>query len=178
MRPSWLMIVGLGVLVVAIIGCNGKQAPVAVEHEEGTVMAEKVVKTDAEWKKQLSPEAYHILREKGTEAPFSGKYWNAKETGTYRCAACGQELFASQSKFDSGCGWPSFYEAVKDGKVTTAEDNSLGMRRTEVLCSRCHSHLGHLFNDGPDPTGLPTGQAGLRYCINSGALDFEPKKED
>ncbi len=126
---------------------------------------DKVVKTDAEWRQELTPDQYRILRQAGTERPFTGKYWNKKDDGTYQCAACGQELFTSQTKFDSGCGWPSFYEALDSGKVTERVDDTHGMRRTEVLCSRCGGHLGHVFEDGPNPTGL-------RYCINSESLQF------
>jgi peptide-methionine (R)-S-oxide reductase len=131
---------------------------------------EKVKKTDAEWREELSPEEYHVLREKGTERAFSGAYWDAKGKGVYRCRACGQELFDSDTKFDSGTGWPSFYKPMDDGAVQTEDDNSFFMRRTEVVCSRCGSHLGHVFDDGPNPTGL-------RYCINSCSLDLDPKDE-
>ena len=130
-----------------------------------TDVTDKVTKTDEEWRQTLTPEQYRILRQAGTERPFTGKYWNKKDDGTYQCAACGQELFTSSTKFDSGCGWPSFYEALDSGKVTEHVDNSHGMRRTEVLCSRCGGHLGHVFEDGPNPTGL-------RYCINSESLQF------
>jgi len=130
----------------------------------------KVKKTDQEWKQELDPEQYRVLREKGTERPFTGKYWNLKENGTYTCAACGQELFTSNEKFDSGCGWPSFFDALDQANVTTEEDYSHGMHRTEVMCSNCGGHLGHVFPDGPKPTGL-------RYCINSASLDFKKDGE-
>ncbi|MFX0078354.1 MAG: peptide-methionine (R)-S-oxide reductase MsrB [Candidatus Hermodarchaeota archaeon] len=123
--------------------------------------------TDEEWKKKLSEEEYRVLREKGTERPFTGKYWKHKEKGTYKCAGCGVELFSSDTKFDSGCGWPSFYDALDKDKIEEKTDLSHGMRRTEVLCKNCGGHLGHVFDDGP------RDQTGLRYCINSVSLDFE-----
>ena len=123
-------------------------------------------KTDAEWKTHLTSEQYAILRHKGTEPAFTGKYWNSKQKGTYRCAGCGQPLFKSDTKFDSGTGWPSFWEPCDQGNVATETDDSLLMHRTEVLCSRCGGHLGHVFDDGPAPTGL-------RYCINSAALKLD-----
>ncbi len=132
-----------------------------------------VHKTEEEWKKELSPMQYAVLREKGTERAFTGELWDHHEKGRYRCAACGAELFESETKFDSGCGWPSFYQPKEEhpGEVVVEEtDTSFGMRRTEVMCAKCGGHLGHVFDDGPRPTGL-------RYCINSASLKFEPEGE-
>ena len=130
----------------------------------------KVEVSNEEWKKILPKDVYEIAREKGTERAFTGKYWDSKEGGTYYCAACGNPLFNSNGKFESSCGWPSFFEPISKGSIIYAPDNSYGMKRTEVMCGKCKAHLGHVFDDGPPPTGL-------RYCINSVILDFEKAKD-
>lgn len=137
---------------------------------QGHQMSDKIIKTDEEWKKELSPEAYKILREKGTEKPFTGKYWDNFELGTYVCAACGTELFESNAKFESGCGWPSYFEPIDSSRIIYKTDKSFGMVRTEVMCAKCGGHLGHVFDDGPPPTGK-------RYCINSGAMKLIKKEK-
>ncbi|MEJ5263007.1 MAG: peptide-methionine (R)-S-oxide reductase MsrB [Ignavibacterium sp.] len=136
--------------------------------QKGKNMEEKIIRSEEEWKKILTPEQYRVLREKGTERAFTGEYWNHFEEGVYKCAGCGAELFSSDTKFDSHCGWPSYFTPLAGDRVVYKEDRSYGMIRTEVLCAKCGGHLGHVFDDGPEPTGL-------RYCINSVSLIFEKR---
>jgi peptide-methionine (R)-S-oxide reductase len=133
-------------------------------------MDEKIQKSEADWKKQLTPNQYYVARQGGTEPPFTGEYENSETMGTYKCVCCGEPLFRSETKYHSGSGWPSFYAPAKDGSVATEEDRSHGMARTEVKCSKCEAHLGHVFEDGPNPTGL-------RFCINSASLKLDADKK-
>lgn len=169
-RPAVLIL-----LITLMAGCSTNKTENIMNDQQhnpaySRTDSSKVVLKDDEWKKILSPDVYHIAREKGTERPFSSKFETLKDVGTYYCAVCGNPLFRSDTKFESGCGWPSFYEPVTKSSVIYIPDNSHGMRRTEVECGRCKSHLGHVFEDGPPPTGL-------RYCINGVVLDFEKAKE-
>ncbi len=154
--------------VVLISSCT--QSPSQKPNTTGTHMKDKVTKSPEEWKKELTAEQYRVMRDHGTERAFTGKFWDHHEPGTYTCAACGSPLFDSETKFDSGTGWPSYYAPQAPGAVEESKDMSLGMVRSEVHCARCGGHLGHVFNDGPKPTGL-------RYCINSVSLDFVPEKK-
>jgi peptide-methionine (R)-S-oxide reductase len=152
--------------LLVTVSCSWTQESEQLKTGSTSESGERVVKTEEEWRNQLTEEQYWILREKGTERPYTGKYWNHKEKGMYHCAACGLELFSSETKYNAGCGWPSFYDAVNNGNVKTAKDITLGMMRIEIMCARCDGHLGHVFDDGPKPTGM-------RYCVNSESVEFK-----
>lgn len=166
---KWVILMALFMLV----SCSGKGQEKAPDKtkKENMESKQEINRSEEEWKKILTPEQFYVLREKGTDRPFTGKYYLHKEKGTYNCAACGNELFTSDMKFDSDCGWPSFDREIKGGKIKTAVDRSFGMVRTEIMCAKCGSHLGHLFDDGPTLTGM-------RYCVNSTSIDFNQEKKD
>jgi peptide-methionine (R)-S-oxide reductase len=157
-------------IILLLVVIYAQEKPAGKIIEKGKPMNAKVDKSEKEWKETLSSEEFRVLREKGTERPFTGKYWNTFENGVYKCAACGEVLFDSQTKFDAGCGWPSFSEVINNKNVITKDDYSLGMHRVEVMCANCGGHLGHVFDDGPTPTGN-------RYCINSVSIKFEKKEK-
>ncbi|PZR34448.1 MAG: peptide-methionine (R)-S-oxide reductase [Azospira oryzae] len=165
---NYIYKIALVFTVIALSACSGNGQNKSPEKKQAMDSKQEINRSEEEWKKILTPEQYFVLREKGTDRPFTGKYYLNKEKGMYNCAACGNELFTSEMKFDSDCGWPSFDKEIAGGKIKKIKDTSHGMVRTEIVCAKCGSHLGHLFDDGPTLTGM-------RYCVNSTSVDFKKK---
>lgn len=170
--PSGKIVLFILLISISTYGIIAAQYLINLQSQKkGSDKKVKINKSEKEWKDSLTPEEFHVLREKGTERPFTGKYWDFNGKGVYSCAGCGQELFSSETKFDAGCGWPSFNDVVNNENIILKDDFSFAMHRIEVMCSKCGGHLGHLFDDGPKPTGQ-------RYCINSVSIRFEKNPED
>lgn len=175
LMAKYLQLLGAALLLSACTIVNKEEKPAAMTNTNSenptNTEPKRLEKTEEEWRAQLSPMQYYVLREKGTERPYTGAYWNNKDVGKYLCAGCSTLLFTSKTKYDSGCGWPSFYEAHNNDQILMRPDNSIGMQRVEIVCATCEGHLGHIFEDGPPPTGM-------RYCVNSESMIFIPAKDE